>query len=314
MWPSHRPDVQIHRPPAEHPIFDGGAVEEAVESVQGVELIGLGHLGHRRASSPRDLKTVGHSRFLYRRRMDEIAVVREGEGPEVLLVHGGASPRTTWGALAPLTARWTLAFVHRRGYPPSPPPPEGRQDFDIDASDLVSLLDVRPHVVAHSYGVLGTLIAAARRPAQVRSLTLIEPPLFYLVPDDPEVIRLERMGEAVLTDGLDADPATLREFLRLAGAPEVDAGPLPDDVAHGVRRAHGSRSPSEARPELGVLRDAGVPSLVASGDHAAGIERICDALAAALDGERLVAAGAGHFVAAAPGFADRLERFLVSAG
>jgi pimeloyl-ACP methyl ester carboxylesterase len=233
----------------------------------------------------------------------------------VLLVHGGASPRTTWGALASLRARWTLACVHRRGYPPSPPPPDGRQDFDVDASDLVSLLDAaRSHVVAHSYGVLGALIAAARRPAQVRSLTLIEPPLFYLVPGDPEVARLERMGNAVLTDGLDTDPATLREFLHLAGTPELGAGPLPDEVAHGVRRAHGSRLPSEARPALDVLREAGIPSLVASGDHAPALERICDALAAALRAERLIAPGAGHFVAAAPGFADRLEQFLVSVG
>jgi pimeloyl-ACP methyl ester carboxylesterase len=177
----------------------------------------------------------------------------------------------------------------------------------------VALLDNRPHVVAHSYGVLGALIAATRRPAQVRSLTLIEPPL-YLVANDPEVARLKRIGDAVLTHGLDTDPATLREFLQLAGAPAVDEGPLSDEVARGVRRAHGGRLPGEARPALDVLRDAGIPSLVASGGHAAGLERICDALATALHAQRLVAPGAGHFVAAAPGFADRLEQFLISAG
>jgi hypothetical protein len=52
---------------------------------------------------------------------------------------------------------------------------------------------------------------------------------------------------------------------------------------------------------------------VASGGHAAGIERICDALATALDGERVVAPGAGHFVGGAPGFAEQLERFLHAA-
>src|SRR4051794_17192203 len=72
--------------------------------------------------------------------MNAVAVIREGEGPEVLLVHGGASPETTWGALAPLRARWTLARVYRRGYPPSPTPPEGRQDFEVDAADVASLL------------------------------------------------------------------------------------------------------------------------------------------------------------------------------
>ena len=143
--------------------------------------------------------------------MGAITVVREGVGPEVLLVHGGASPLATWGVLAPLTERWTLAFVHRRGYPPSPPPSRGRQDFDADAADLVPLLAGRPHVMAHSYGVLAALLAAARAPEHVRSLTLIEPPLWYLLPDDPEVMRLQRLGDAVLADGLNTDPAALRE-------------------------------------------------------------------------------------------------------
>ena len=242
-----------------------------------------------------------------------ISVTRRGDGPEILLVHGGASPETTWSALAPLCARWTLASVRRRGYPPSPPPEGGRQDFEADAADLVALLDSRPHVVAHSYGVLGTLIAAAQRPEDVRSLTLIEPPLYRVVHDDPEVEALERIGDAVLIDGLDADPQTLREFLRVAGAPGVDDGPLPGAVASGVRRAHGGRLPGEARPDLDRIREAAVPTLVASGGHAPGLERICDALATILDADRLVAPGAGHFVAAAPGFADRLDEFLASA-
>lgn len=244
--------------------------------------------------------------------MDEIVVIREGEGPEVLLVHGGASPARTWSGLAPLKGRWTLATVHRRGFPPSPPAPDGRQDFDIDATDLAPLLDRRPHVVAHSYGALGALIAAAREPARVRSLTLIEPPLFYLVPGDPELARFQRMGDESLANGLDTNPATLREFLRVAGSPVPDTGPLPENVVQAVRRAHGSRSPSDARPRLDVLRDADIPVLVASGGHASFLERAADALAAELHAQRLVVPGAGHFVAAAPGFCERLGRFLFS--
>jgi pimeloyl-ACP methyl ester carboxylesterase len=243
-----------------------------------------------------------------------ISVTREGDGPEVLLVHGGASADTTWGTLAPLRARWALASVHRRGYPPSPSPLDGRQDFEVDAADVLPLLASRPHVVAHSYGVLGTLIAAAQRPQDVRSLVLIEPPLYHLVPGDPEIERLERIGDAVLTEGLNADPETLRAFLRMAGAPGIDDGPLPEAVANGVRRAQGGRVPGVARPALDAIREAAVPALVASGDHTPGIERICDALAAALDAERLVAPGAGHFVAAAPAFVEGLERFLRASG
>jgi pimeloyl-ACP methyl ester carboxylesterase len=241
-----------------------------------------------------------------------VAVTREGAGPEVLLVHGGASARRTWGALAPLAARWTLAFVHRRGYPPSPPEPGGVHDFDVDADDLAALLAGRPHLVAHSYGALGTLLAAQRAPGSVRSLTIVEPPLAHLVRGGPDVAEFERIGDEVLTRGLDTEPEDLRTFLRVSGAGEFGPGPLPENVARAVRRAQGGRLPREAHPRLDVLRDAGIPALVASGGHSPGIERICDVVAEGLGARRLIAPGAGHFVAAAPGFADELERFLAA--
>src|SRR5207249_7664741 len=203
----------------------------------------------------------------------------------------------------------TFGLLAGRGCPPSRPPPGGRQGWAAEAADVASHLQAPVHLAAHSYGAVGALIAAVQGPQRVRSLTLIEPPLFYLVPGDEEVARLERMGNTVLSDGLAADAVTLREFLRLAGAPGVDDGPLPEEVARGVRRAHGSRPPGEARPALELLRDAGVPALVASGGHSVALERICDALAESLRAERTLARGAGHFVAAAPGFAARFERF-----
>lgn len=242
-----------------------------------------------------------------------ISVVRHGTGPKVLFVHGGASPETTWSGLEDLSQRWTLIFAYRRGFAPSPEPPNGRQDFEVDAADVVELLENRPHLVGHSYGGVAAAIAATHSPAQVRSLTLLEPALF-LPSDDPEVNRFARMGEEVLTHGLQTKPATLREFLTIAGAPVPDDGPLPEQVKRGVRRARGSRPPSEAGPPLELLRDAGIPSLVVSGDHHPAIERMCDAVATALGAQRLICSGAGHFVAAAPGFADQLERFLTSVG
>lgn len=245
-------------------------------------------------------------------RRKPIHVIRAGTGPEVLLVHGGASPAATWSGLERLSERWTLAVAYRRGFPPSPPPC-GRQDFEIDAADVCDLLGARPHLVGHSYGGIAAAIAACRRPSQVRSLTLVEPALF-LPPHDPVVDRFRRMGDEVLTHGLHTEPATLREFLRAAGAPVPDQGPLPEKVARGVRRAQGSRSPGEARPPLAILRNARVPSLVASGDHHPAVERMCDAVADALGARRVKAPGAGHFVAATADFADHLERFLADAG
>jgi len=242
-----------------------------------------------------------------------VSVIREGSGPEVLLVHGGASPATTWVGLERLSERWTLAFAHRRGYAPSPPPAGGRQDFEVDAADLGPLLDGTPHLVAHSYGGVAAVIAAGRRPARVRSLTLLEPAIF-LPAEDSEVARFRSIGDSVLAHGLETDPDTLREFLTIAGAPLPSEGPLPEEVQRGVLRAQGSRPPGEAQLPLEAVREAGIPTLVASGAHVAVIERMCDAVAGALGAERLITPGAGHFVAAAPGFAAALERFLLEVG
>ncbi len=244
-------------------------------------------------------------------RRSAIVAVRKGTGREVLLVHGGASPQTTWSGLERLSQRWTLTFVYRRGYRPSPPPPSGRQDFERDAADLEPLLDSRPHLVGHSYGGVSAALAAIRSPERVRSLTLIEPALF-LPPHDPDVARFARLGDEFLANGLATEPARLREFLTISGTPLPAEGPLPEDVMRGVRRAQGSRPPSEADPPLEILREAAIPSLVASGSHHPAIERMCDAVAATLAAHRVICPGAGHFVAAAPGFADELERFLSS--
>ena len=226
-------------------------------------------------------------------------VEREGSGPEVLLVHGGASPRRTWRGLEPLAARWTLAYAHRAPH----------HDFVRDGEELLALLDDRPHVVAHSYGTLGALQTAGAAPERMRSLTIVEPPLAHLLPGDPDAARLRRLGDDFLTLGPAMDEAELREFLRVAGAP-VGEGPLPDGVLAAVRRARGGRLTSEADPPLEAIRAAAVPALVASGDHSTALERVCDHVADALGAQRLVCAGAGHFVPAAPGFAEALERFL----
>jgi pimeloyl-ACP methyl ester carboxylesterase len=242
--------------------------------------------------------------------MEAIEVSREGSGPEVVLVHGGASPERTWGALRGLAERWTLVIPRRRGYPPSPP---GRHDFECDAEDLAPLLRSGAHLVTHSYGGLGALIAAGRDPDRVLSLTEIETPLFCVARGDPEVDEFERLSNEFLTRGMETEPEALRRFLRLAGAEVPETGPLPPQVVAGVQRAHGGRLPGEARPDLARLKAAGVPALVVSGEHSTAIERISDAVARELGAQREVFPEAGHFAQEAPGFSARLEEHLEAA-
>lgn len=237
-----------------------------------------------------------------------LAVDTVGSGPEILLVHGGAGPRTTWRGLEPLAERWTLRYAYRRGYGSSPEPVGGRQDFDVDAADIEGLLGGRPHLVAHSYGGLGASIVASRVPELLRSLTLIEPPLYGLSRGDPNADHLRSLGDDVLTHGERTEPGRLREFLELSGAEVADR--LSEGVLAGIRRAEGNRLASEAAPDLAAIRKANLPTLVASGDHQPGIERICDDLTAALAAERIHAPGAGHFVTGAAGFLEPFEDFL----
>ncbi len=127
--------------------------------------------------------------------------------------------------------------------------------------------------------------------------------------------HLALLGDLLTTGTLSSllEARSLREFLKAAGAPVSDGEPLPQRVLDAIRRAQGGRPPSEAQPDLEVLRNAAIPSMVASGKHHPAIELMCDAVATAMGAERVVFAGKGHFIAAAPGFAERLERFLLSA-
>lgn len=237
---------------------------------------------------------------------EPLAVRTLGAGDPVLLVHGGVGPRSTWAAQEPLAARWRLLIPTRRGFAGSPQ--AERQDFDQDADDLEPLLAAeRPHAVGFSYGAVGLAVAAGRAPENVRSLTLIEPPLFGVAPDHPDVAALAALSSNYI--GGDAREEDVAAFERLAGV--AGAADVPGDEIDEARRlARGLRPPTEADPDLAAVNAAGVPALVVSGNHHPGLEAVCDALAGRLAGHRERVEGARHAAQRAPGFNDVLERFL----
>jgi pimeloyl-ACP methyl ester carboxylesterase len=228
-----------------------------------------------------------------------------------VLVHGGAGPRTTWQMQEPLAERRQLVIPSRRGFDNSPP--TERQDFDNDAADLLPLLEPGGHLVGFSYGGLGALIAAGQRPDLIRSLTIIEAPLFSIARGDGDVDRFERLSNEFMAGGLDAPPEVLEEFLPRAALPAPSSGPLPPDVEAEIRLARGGRRPGEADPDLEAISRAEVPVLVLSGDHLPAIDRVCDRIAEELGGERAVLGGRGHAIPRADGFNDRLEAFWSAA-
>src|SRR3954452_2357440 len=112
--------------------------------------------------------------------MSELYVESGGAGTPVVLVHGSlALGVEEWDAQRPLADEgFRLLVLDRRGYGQSPAA-EG-EDFVRDGDDIAALMDGGAHLVGHSYGGLGVMFAAARRPDATRSLTLLEPAAFAL--------------------------------------------------------------------------------------------------------------------------------------
>jgi pimeloyl-ACP methyl ester carboxylesterase len=109
-----------------------------------------------------------------------------GTDTTVVLVHSSlATGPEEWAEQRPLAEHgFRLVVPDRRGYGRSPTA-EG-EDFLRDADDVVDLMGDGAHLVGHSYGGLGALFAAARRPEATLSLTLLEPGTFALGRDDAE--------------------------------------------------------------------------------------------------------------------------------
>ncbi|MFB9238754.1 alpha/beta fold hydrolase [Plantactinospora siamensis] len=112
------------------------------------------------------------------------------EATPAILIHGTLS----WAARAferqrPLARARRVLLPDRRGFGASPDLRDAdvTSDYVVDAEDVLGLLAGGAHLVGHSYGATVATVAAAARPDQVRSLTLIEPCAHGLASDDPVV-------------------------------------------------------------------------------------------------------------------------------
>ena len=228
----------------------------------------------------------------------------------LVLVHGSVvGGRPTWGAQLPLGERFELVVLDRPGFPPNPP--VDRVDFETDAEVVAGLLEPGDHLVGHSYGGVISLLAAARQPALVRSLTVIEPPATRVALDDPAVAEFAAGGRALYASGQADDPeALLRRFLTAVGSKYVPPSPLPPPLEQGARALMVERGPWEAEIPLEALAAAPFPKLVVSGAHHPAFDAICDALERELEAERIVLPGYGHAAQRHPDFNMHLADFV----
>ncbi len=234
--------------------------------------------------------------------------VREtGVGERVVFVHGAVlNAERTWPAQLPLAERWRLVLPDRRGFDPNPP--DDPSDFDRDAADLAPLLSSPSHLVGHSYGAVVALLMAGAAPNQVRSLTVLEPPVRQLARGVPAVEKAIDEHLQLLTQ--DDPDLVYRGMVRALGAPEPRRV-LTDVEERHVRLLMGERLPWTAELPLDAIRDAGIPTLVVTGGHDEVYELVADRLADRIGSRALrhTLGGAGHAVQRTPGANDLLEGF-----
>jgi pimeloyl-ACP methyl ester carboxylesterase len=228
--------------------------------------------------------------------MSDLYIETWGAGTPVVLVHGSlATGADEWQAQRPLADQgFQLLVFDRRGHGQSPA--ADGEDFLRDADDIAELMGDGAHLVGHSYGGLGVLFAAARRPDTTKSITLLEAGTFTLGQHDPAARTLVDTIRDIWQQDL-ADADWLIRFLTAVGSdpatlgPELIAAALPlvPVCRHG-------RPGWSVEPPLRELAAARFPKLVVSGGHSAGFDAMGDDLAQQIGGTRMEIAGAGHEV------------------
>ena len=226
--------------------------------------------------------------------MSELFLETSGAGTRVVLVHGSlATGADEWQAQRPLDDRgFQLLVPDRRGYGRSPA--ADGEDFLRDSDDIADLMGNGAHLVGHSYGGLGVMFAAARRPDATLSLTLLEPAAFALGQHHPAARALLADVRRLWDQDLPDDEWVVR-FLRAVGSdPDALPGNQLAVTVPMVPVCRGGRPVWETALPLTELAAAAFPKLVVSGGHSAGFDAICDELAQRIGASRMVVEGAGH--------------------
>jgi pimeloyl-ACP methyl ester carboxylesterase len=226
--------------------------------------------------------------------VSDLSVETWGAGAPVILVHGSlATGGDEWQGQQPLADQgFRLLVVDRRGYANSPG--ADGEDYLQDGEDIARLMGNGAHLVGHSYGGVGALVAAARRPEATLSLTLLEPGTFGLAQHHPAARALVTQLRQIWSQDL-PDEVWCVEFLKAVGSdpemlgPELLAAAMP--LVHLVRRG---RPLWELDLPFAEMRKTTYPRVVVSGGHSAGFDALCDDLADRIGAERAVVTGAGH--------------------
>jgi pimeloyl-ACP methyl ester carboxylesterase len=268
--------------------------------------------------------------------MSDLYVEEWGVGDPVLFVHGSFDPGVEqWIGQRPLSDRFRLVVIDRRGFGGSPA--AEREDFGLDADDVEQIIEELGgvHLVGLSYGALSSLLVGARHGSLVKSLCLIEPPLYSILRGHPGIESMIKDWTGVLAADWDDDlRAGWVAFMRALGLSWTDFGAdsweeveeqLTDRDLASAPPSLKMRPPWEAVVPLDALRDQPFPKLIVSGDWqnvsaqarelaGAALKAICDELAEQIGAKRVIIPDAAHTpqVEQPAAFNQVLSAFLLS--
>jgi pimeloyl-ACP methyl ester carboxylesterase len=255
---------------------------------------------------------------------------RVGSGPPLALIGGGLTGSASWEPHAQrLAATRDVARLQLLSVQyglEDRPLPEG-YSIRTESRALAAALDTlgwhqAVDLAAWSYGAAVTLDFALNHPERVRTLTLIEPPALWVLPDHGRGLSDVRELEALLPDvGDEVGPDVLLRFLRTAALvpPGSDPEALPQWESWVLHRRSLRNGGAVFRhqDDLVRLRTLAAPVLLVTGQGTSPFLRaVHDTLAATLPHARtleLPGAHAPHLVAM-DAFLDRLLDHHQSAG
>lgn len=222
-------------------------------------------------------------------------VVRAGDGPQILLVHGSAADHRTWSIqlASPLRTQFTLIAYDRR----SDASVERHAD---DAAAVLAGAAASTIVIGSSFGAVVALDLVRRHPAAVAGAVLIEPPLAASDDAAPVAPRFLPAFDRRAAQG--GGPAAGELFLRtVLGDDAYDRMPRVFQVQATAKFAE-IRADTVAllayRPRYADLAAVTTPVLLVGGERSAPSFRpTLDALRRALPAARLeILTGAGHML------------------
>lgn len=224
--------------------------------------------------------------------------IDSGQGPTLLLLHGGMGDCHAWQAQLEAFGREHRVIAYTRHQ-------RSVHSLDADVDDLSAFTRAlklgTAHLVGTSYGALVAIAYALRRPADVQSLSLAEPPLHRWCSRlfDQFMAQVwasaraafesgeERRAMQLLTDGI-------------WGRPTFDSM-TPARQAAAMRHSAAMRALTQSRDPFPNLSRAAVaamaiPTLLINGQHASALHRcVIEALKRTMPGaQHCVVRDSGH--------------------